>query len=44
LARLFTFDDDHVPEDTTVNAAYGLFGKAVVVKVVEHVLKHVLKK
>jgi DNA-cytosine methyltransferase len=43
LARLFTFDDDHLPEGTSVNAAYGLFGKAVVVKVVEHVLKHLLK-
>lgn len=43
LARLFTFDDDHVPEDTSVNAAYSLFGKAVVVRVVEHVLKHVFK-
>jgi DNA-cytosine methyltransferase len=43
LARLFTFDDDHLPEGTSVNTAYGLFGKAVVVKVVEHVLGHVLK-
>ena len=43
LARLFTFDDDHLPEGTSVNAAYVLFGKAVVVKVVEHVLKHVLR-
>lgn len=43
LARLFTFDDDHLPAGTSVNAAYVLFGKAVVVKVVEHVLKHVLK-
>jgi DNA-cytosine methyltransferase len=43
LCRLFTFDRDHVPADMTVNSAYVLFGKAVIVKVVEHVLAHALK-
>lgn len=43
LARLFTFDDNHAPEDMTVNGAYVTFAKAVVVKVVEHVVKHELK-
>lgn len=44
LCRLFTFDVDHVQADTTVHAAYVVFGKAVVVKVIEHVLQHALRR
>jgi len=42
LARLFTFPDHYVLG--TVNAAYVLYGKAVIVRVVEHVLKHALRR
>ena len=42
LSRLFTFPDNHAPNDISINKSYTIFGKAVVVKVIEHILKEVL--
>ena len=43
LCRLFTFPDDYVAPSMTVNAAYETFGKAVVVRVIEHVVSEVVR-